>query len=484
MIRKLGLVVFFFLSGVIIYAQNEDDALRYGYLHGVYSNRAIGMGGAFASLGGDVINCFQNPAGLSAYKTGVFDITISGLSSSSQTTFLNNSEESNTFSLPVDAMSMIFQTGTGENGWSPTYVGIGFGVLQKYNKRTDISSTDDEASLLDVFANQLNYYQVPTSEITSSFPFSAGLAWETYLILDPVGGVYNRISNTGAITRRDKVEESGQMKEWNLSVSKNYKNTLYLGCALALRRLRYTKETTYTESYSSGQSMVSYEYSSTLNNSGVGSDDFLGLQLKLGMQYAPSPYFRVGAYYHSGVKQGIFDSFEAGMNSQIGSSFYEYNSDLNEYTYGLKLPPVIGMGASFIAGNFGVVSVDYESTDLSKMEMKSLTDVYTFALENDAIHDNYQVVHTLRGGIEFRLADLYRLRCGLNAVSSPVENLEKWQMKYAIGAGYRKDDLFYNLALSYMMRSNQYYMFDPNLIAPTSVKMSTLGISVSGGFRF
>ena len=65
-----------FLLALQSFAQNEDDALRYGFTQGIYSNRVNAMGGAFASLGGDITNCFQNPAGLAAYKTGVFDITL------------------------------------------------------------------------------------------------------------------------------------------------------------------------------------------------------------------------------------------------------------------------------------------------------------------------------------------------------------------------------------------------------------------------
>ncbi len=466
------------------FAQNEDDALRYGYTQGIYSNRVNAMGGAFASLGGDITNCFQNPAGLAAYKTGVFDITITGLSNKTATMFLGNKQESSRFALPADAVAMVFQTGTSENDWSPTYVGIGFGVLQKFNKTTEVTSSDNQASLLDVFVNQLNAYQVPTSDITSSFPFSAGLAWETYLINDPVGNVYTRLSNTSDITRTDKVEESGQLREWNLSVAKNYKNQFYFGAALAFRRLKYEKITSYTEQFTSAQSAVSFNYNSTLNNTGTGSTGYSGLQLKLGFQYAPSPYFRVGAYYHSGVNQAILDAYEADMNSQIGSSFYEYASDLNEYTYGLKLPSVVGVGASFIAGNLGVISCDYETTDLSKMKMESLQDVYTFSLENAAIRENYKAVQTIRSGVELRVADIYRIRGGVQAVSSPLAASSDWRLKYSIGGGYKKDDVFYNISFSYMLDQLSYYMFDPNLIDATQVRQGIVGISFSGGFRF
>lgn len=467
-----------------VWAQNEDDALRYGFTHSILSNRANGMGGAFASLGGDITNCFQNPAGLAAYKTGIFDVTLTGLSNKTETSFLGNKQESSQFALPVDAAAMVFQTGNAENDWSPTYVGIGFGVLQKFNKTTEITSTDNQSSLLDVFVNQLNYYQVPTTDITSSFPFSAGLAWETYLINDPVGNTYTRLSNTSDITRTDKVEESGQLREWNLSVAKNYKNQFYFGAALALRRLKYEKVTSYSEQFASAQTAVSYTYNSTLNNTGTGSTGYSGVQLKLGFQYAPSPYFRLGAYYHSGVNQAILDAFEGDMNSQIGSSFYEYASDLNEYTYGIHLPSVLGMGASFIAGNLGVFSCDYETTDLSKMKMESIQDAYTFSLENAAIKENYQSIHTIRTGVEFRVADIYRIRGGAQAVSSPLVSSSDWQLKYSLGAGYKKDDLFYNVAFTYQVYKSSYFMFDPNLIDATQVRQGIVGISISGGFRF
>ncbi|MCX8481504.1 MAG: hypothetical protein ORN58_06265, partial [Sediminibacterium sp.] len=70
-LRKGGIVSFSFVllmnvNGV--FAQNEDDALRFSNTFGAYSNRALGMGGAYTALGADFTNFFQNPAGLAAYK--------------------------------------------------------------------------------------------------------------------------------------------------------------------------------------------------------------------------------------------------------------------------------------------------------------------------------------------------------------------------------------------------------------------------------
>jgi hypothetical protein len=82
------------------------------------------------------------------------------------------------------------------------------------------------------------------------------------------------------------------------------------------------------------------------------------------------------------------------------------------------------------------------------------------------------------------VADIYRIRGGVQAVSSPLAASSDWRLKYSIGAGYKKDDVFYNLSFSYMVDQSSYYMFDPNLIDATQVRQGIVGISFSGGFRF
>ena len=79
----------FLLNVNVVFAQNEDDALRFSNTFGAYSNRALGMGGAYTALGADFTNFFQNPAGIAAYKKQNMEFGMSIISRSTNVDFNN-----------------------------------------------------------------------------------------------------------------------------------------------------------------------------------------------------------------------------------------------------------------------------------------------------------------------------------------------------------------------------------------------------------
>jgi len=69
-IKHFTLSSFCLLLVVAVCAQEPDDALRYGWTQPNGTARQQAIGGAMASLGGDLSALFVNPAGLGFYKTG------------------------------------------------------------------------------------------------------------------------------------------------------------------------------------------------------------------------------------------------------------------------------------------------------------------------------------------------------------------------------------------------------------------------------
>ena len=490
MLRKGILISFVFLLSVhVVFAQNEDDALRFSNTFGAFSNRALGMAGAYTALGADFTNFFQNPAGIAAYKKQNMEFGLSLISRSSHVDFNNRVSSSGASGLGINTFGFTSTFGTAGSGWSPWICGLAYGRTQTFKRDYNLESSDNQSSLLDVYTDQLNYYNPANSDVTASFPFGAGLAWETYLInpgtIDPY--VHVGIDNN-TFTRRQHVEERGYIRETCLSVARAFEDKLYFGGSLAFRKVVFEKNSTYSESFSSGGTAVNYTLTEDNSTSDVVTKG-PSMQVKLGVQYAPIPYVRLGAFWHSVCKQSISDNFLAKMESSIGAVNYNYSSDKNIFDYGIQVPSTVGAGAALILGNFGIVSADYESTDFSKMVMYGITGgTSEFAPENEAIQENYKRVHKGKLGTEFRLGDVYRLRAGVGYRTSvftelagkPKEPLFNWN----VGGGYKKDDFYCDGAVMITKNKDGYFLYDPSLISMASIDNLLVQVSFSIGLRF
>jgi hypothetical protein len=492
-VRRKGVIVSFsfaFLMHVnCVFAQNEDDALRFSNTFGAYSNRALGMGGAYTALGADFTNFFQNPAGIAAYKKQNMEFGLSLISRSSNVDFKNQVSSTGATGLGINTFGFTSTFGSAGSGWGPWIWGLAYGRTQTFKRNYDLESSDNQSSLLDVYTNQLNYYNPANADVTASFPFGAGLAWETYLInpgtIDPY--VHVNIDNN-TFSRRQHVEETGYVRETCLSVARAFEEKLFLGASFAFRKVVYDKQSTYSESFQSSGTAVNYSLTEDNNTSDVITKG-PSVQTKLGIQYVPSPYVRFGAFWHSSCKQSISDNFIAKMQSTIGSTPYSYSSDKNIFDYGFQTPAVVGAGAALILGNFGIISADYESADFSKLKMFGITGgTSEFAWENQAIQENFKRVHKGRLGTEFRLGDVYRLRAGIGYRTSvytelaqkPAEPMFNWNF----GGGYKKDDFYCDGAVMITKNKDGYYLYDPQLISMASISNMLVQVNFSIGMRF
>lgn len=490
--RKGGIVSFSFallMNVNCVFAQNEDDALRFSNTFGAYSNRALGMGGAYTALGADFTNFFQNPAGIAAYKKQNMEFGLSLISRSSDVDFKNQVSSTGATGLGINTFGFTSTFGTAGSGWSPWIWGLAYGRTQTFKRNYDLESSDNQSSLLDVYTDQLNYYNPANAEVTASFPFGAGLAWETYLINPGLSQPYEHVNiDNNTFTRRQHVEEKGYVRETCLSVARSFEEKLFLGASFAFRKVVYDKQSTYSESFQSNGSAVNYSLIEDNNTSDVITKG-PSLQAKLGVQYVPSPYVRFGAFWHSSCKQSISDNFIAKMQSTIGAIPYSYSSDKNIFDYGFQTPSAIGAGAALILGNFGIISADYESSDFSKLKMYGITGGSAeFALENEAIQENFKRVHKGRLGTEFRLGDVYRLRAGIGYRTSvytdlaqkPAEPMFNWNF----GGGYKKDDFYCDGVVMITKNKDGYFLYDPQLISMASIDNMLVQVNFSVGIRF
>ncbi|MCF6243268.1 MAG: hypothetical protein L3J74_18265, partial [Bacteroidales bacterium] len=68
MLNKFSTILLIFSFATSIFAQNENDALRFSFLTYGGTARYMGMSGAFSALGADFSVLSTNPAGIGSFK--------------------------------------------------------------------------------------------------------------------------------------------------------------------------------------------------------------------------------------------------------------------------------------------------------------------------------------------------------------------------------------------------------------------------------
>ena len=90
-----------------------------------------------------------------------------------------------------------------------------------------------------------------------------------------------------------------------------------------------------------------------------------------------------------------------------------------------------------------------------------------------------------RTGAEIRLRPI-SFRAGLAHYGSPfVDELNDGSFWVAsAGIGYRDRVIFVDLGASYSIKSEDYYMYNPDLIAPASVDYHSVRLALTMGYKF
>src|SRR5688572_4542491 len=232
-------------------AQNDVDALRYSQTSLAGTARYTSMAGAFSALGGDFSVLSNNPAGIAVYKRSEFSMSPSLFKEKSESDYLGRTTADNKYNFNFGNAGFIFTYRLSRNdtsrGWKNWNFGLGYNRINNFHAASTYEGVNNNNSLLDRYVEQAN--GINDSFITSTFPFDAGMAYQTYLI-DTITGdpshYYSAIQNYGE-TQRRSVESKGSMGEFDFSFGANYSNRFYLGASIGIASLRYIENSTYEE---------------------------------------------------------------------------------------------------------------------------------------------------------------------------------------------------------------------------------------------
>lgn len=475
-----------------VFAQNEEDALRISTLQPGGTARSSGMGNAFGALGADPASIGINPAGFGLYRTSGLSITPAIEVNDAMSTYYGvKSGDSRTRFYFSNVALILNNPSKSGSDWRSGTFGVVYDRQQSHYWRDQAVGENVPSSILQGFANEAEGTSYTT--IVEDRPFTAGLAWDAYGLDTVPGSTSSYLSYipVGTDTRQSHVVDSrGASSTTSFFYSGNYLDRLYVGMALGIVGHRFKRTTTHTETtLDETLDLQDVTYKEDLVTSGNGFD------MKVGALLRVNDRFRAGAAFHSPQWMQLSDAYATSLKTTFrtpdsnGDFSYSSNSPDGTFAYRLVTPWRAVASAAYIAGEHGLVSVDYEYADMRRMRFRQsnqLEDLYDFAVENEQIKTAFRAVHSLRVGTEWRSGPWY-FRAGWGFVPDAYKKSDPRHGEalktYAGGIGYRGEHIAVDLGMNIALRDSRYFLYAPDIVEATRSHRSNYRSLVTISFR-
>lgn len=478
-ISRYSLAVSAILSSILALAQNETDALRLSTQRPGGTARSLGMGNAFGALGGDPVAMSINPAGFGLYRASSLSLTMGLDFNTDQAKYYGTTSKDLQSRFSLCNAALVLQR-EGEVAGRQSSFGVVYDRVQSFHTTTNVLGQSVPSTILQAFADQA--YGTPYSSIVDDLPFTAGLAWYT-IGIDTVPGTvdqYVPFITMGSLVQQRRITEShGSTNRTGIFYSGNFEDKVYVGGAVNVLGHRFNRTISHTENtLDPTLDLGNLTYREKLATTGN------AFELSAGAIVRVTERLRLGAAFFSPQWWQMNDAYVHSMTTDFrtpdteGNYSYSYDSPDGTFSYKVHTPWRATASAAYVAGQNGLVSVDYEYRDLRSMRFRpanNLEDLYDFAAENDAIQKRFRAQHVVRVGTEWRLQNWY-LRGGFGFVADPYvsTDLESGQSlrSFAAGAGYRGEHVTVDLGLERWLQGLTNYLYDSALVDPATINRS------------
>lgn len=468
-----------------LFAQNETDALRYSQTSPTGTARFAALGGAFGALGSDFTTLSFNPAGIGFYRSSELTFTPAIYNSSSTANYLGTSKKDSKLNFNFGNIGMVrtwIRNKEGSTyGWLNFNLGIGYNRLNSFQNRLNIEGRNFSNSRADAFANQANGTNY--NNLGNEYPFDVNLAWQTYMIDTSSNSTNTYVTPMGNYGQLQKLQATtrGSLGETVIAFGANYSNRLYLGATIGIPNVRYRQENIYEENddLDTIPQFSSMKYTEQLRTSGS------GVNFKIGAIYRITDWVRIGAAFHTPTYYTLTDNWASDMTSKVYNTDFSASSPIGSFQYSLTTPLRAIGSVGFIAGQAGLVSVDYEYVNYSTAKLNSSN--YNFSAENKRVNERYHATGNIRIGTEWRYK-IFSARAGYAIFGSPYSKSFRIDNSTAsLGAGIRTRGFFVDAAyLLNISNNNRYNLYMLDNSTPVSAEVNNLAGSfmVTFGFRY
>jgi hypothetical protein len=461
-------------------AQNAYDAERLAGSELNGTARFVGMGGAMGALGGDISVISTNPAGLGIFRSNDISTSFGFNSTSVESTFQNVANSQNSTRASFDQIGFVYSNKIG-NETSLRYVNFGFNYHKKknfnrvsstYGAVLNQSQSWDLADELQGISSD-DYYNI----LESSDPYS-NTRYSTNAIQGVLAGLVDIDTDNGDMlgwnsdTKSYRSWETGGISEYDFSVAFNVEDRFYFGATIGAYDLKYNLFSTYNEAVNDADGAGDIWVDNNYRLEGTGVDVKLGAIIR---PLEESP-FRIGLAVHTPTWYDLTEYSSKTMETDIDWYDQGYVETVNypAYDYRLNTPWTFNVSAGTTVSNLLAVGAEYEFQDYSTSKFKDL-DGYELSGNSD-IDNCLKGVHTLRLGMEARLAPEFSFRVGYNYSSaaynkgeysevpwygaSSLYNNGRTRNTVTFGLGYRGSVVYADLAYKYDAYKSSFYGVD------------------------
>ena len=501
----LGIISALFIGGSA-YAQNMWDAYRYSQQFNEGTARSVAMGNASVALGGDIGHLTINPAASGVFRYHEFIITPSITTANSSVKYLGSAtdEGKTRFGFSNFGYVSTFETGRVNYGLVSWNLGIAFNKTNNYTSRTGAYGRTAESSWLGSLAQKTNGVYAPSMDMNDyNDPFYGGsgswtsiLGWNTSL-LDTLpdsdsyfkGATENldgfSIVPGGELEQFYIKETIGNTSEAVINFGGNIANKLFFGVNFGIVSIWYKHSEMYSEravnpsQFQSGFSSFRHNFNYTTSGTGI--------NLKAGIIYLPVAGLRVGASISTPTWMYLHEEYEETMESEFTDGYSQWlASPLGTYNYRVNTPFRWNVGAAYTFGSVAAISVDYESTNYSKMEMIDDDFSMAFNEDNQAIKRDFKSADIIRAGAEVRVAPSFAIRAGYQYYSSGYKYDNTNIQIGSLGIGYASEGGFFaDLAYQQQIKKSteSFQLYDDITDNGTVVTAAPVGENKFGNWK-
>ena len=473
--------------------------------------RYVGMGGAMEALGADLSTIGTNPAGLGLFRKGKADLSFGLVNQTGMNKFNSLSKTNMSF----DQIGVVFNLSKTPN--ASFNIGFNYHKSRNFDQLLNAANTLNNAS-----QNKLTYqkYRNQVFKERKDLTYSQlDALYMDNLLYDNRTKKYYNFPATGYLYNQ---ENKGYIGEYDMNLSANLNDRVYLGLTMGIHDVHYKGYAEYTENFVPNANNIP---GLTLNDSreitGTGFDVKLGAIVR---PMAESP-FRLGAYIHTPVWYDLTTS-----NYTVLTDGTARPNVGETYDFRANTPWKFGLSAGTTLADRIALGATYEYAAYNAMQTR-IKDGGTYdwyygtyyeSSHNDRAMNNHtedalKGQHTLKLGAEARITDHFSLRAGYNYLSALYKDAAvkdgslnspgtyyasstsyvNWKdtNRFTFGLGWNVWRFNIDLAYQYSQQNGTFYPFmdyhegsapsvEDNIANPTQVNNKQHQLLLTMGYKF
>lgn len=476
------LTIVFSIIATLLMGQNSVDALRYSQTYLFGSARFMGMGGAFGAVGADFSALSVNPAGIGLFNKSMIVGTTCLSMKATEASMNGSTENTRKDNFYFSNYGAVFASRFDNTSSQIKGLQFGFGVnkLNEFNNITQITNHNSSSSLITDY--QVEAYNLLPEELNQ---FTTMLAWNTYLLWDTaiVSGnniAYESYLADGGTLQEVRIVQSGRNNEFFMNFGGNMNDKIYFGGSVGFPTIKYSEDVSHKE-FDDADTIANFD-SFTMDR--FFSTEGFGVNVKLGIIARINSFLRVGFAFHSPTWYSLTDVYHNEMYSHWDSGENEEaQSGTNSFDYTLTTPMKLNGSVALVLKKSLIFSADVDYIDYSTAYLNS--ESYSFKDENNDVAEKYQSAVNAHFGLEYKLGQ-FAYRLGYARYSSPFANNinDGSRQDFSGGIGYNDGGFFMDLAYVKSLKSEDYYLYSPDLIGATSIDYSANKLLLTVGFKF